>query len=117
MCRRIVSLCLAQTLVTATMAAEPARTHNVLLFVAEGLRGGMVNEQTAPTMAALLKRGVHFTNSHAIFPTLATPNAAAMATGHFAGDYLNEETVLRSAAQANVSTASIGRLGPSLIFD
>ena len=37
--RRIVFLCLARTLVTATMAAEPARTHNVLLFVAEGFRG------------------------------------------------------------------------------
>jgi len=154
----IRSLLVGPALITATMAAEPVRPHNVLLFVAEGLRAGMVNEQTAPTMAALLKRGVRFANSHAIFPTADTPNASTLATGHmpgdtgnfgdtiytafpvpaagnaltpllesdlvlgdidehFAGDYLNEETILRSAAKANLSTASIGRIGASLIFD
>src|SRR5262249_49396490 len=36
---------------------------------------------------------------------------------HFAGDYLNQETVMRAARVANMSTASIGKLGPTLIFD
>ncbi len=36
---------------------------------------------------------------------------------HFAGNYLNEETILRAAAEAGLSTATIGKLGPSLIFD
>jgi hypothetical protein len=36
---------------------------------------------------------------------------------HFSGDYLNEETILRAAREAGLSTATIGKLGPSLIFD
>jgi hypothetical protein len=42
--------------------------HNVVLFVADGLRPGMVNDQTAPALAALMKNGVHFTNTHSMFP-------------------------------------------------
>ncbi len=156
--RLIASLVIVPSLFAPAGAAEPPRPHNVVLFVADGLRAGMVNEQTAPTMAALLKRGVRFSNSHSIFPTFTTPNAAVMATGHlpgdtgdysntiysgfpvpgagnsltpflesdpvlgdvdehFAGNYLNEETILRAAFEANLSTATIGKLGPSLIFD
>jgi len=141
-----------------TPAHQATRPHNVVLFVADGLRPGMVNQTTAPTMAALLKQGVHFTNTHSLFPTFTTPNASAMATGHmlgdtgdfsntiysgfavpgagasltpflesdpvlgdvdehFAGNYLNEETILRAAAEAGLSTATIGKLGPALIFD
>jgi predicted AlkP superfamily pyrophosphatase or phosphodiesterase len=47
----------------------------------DGLRPGMVNEQTTPALAGLMKKGVHFTNTHAMFPTFTTPNAASMATG------------------------------------
>ncbi len=36
---------------------------------------------------------------------------------HFAGDYLNEETILKAARRAGYATASIGKLGPALIFD
>ena len=36
---------------------------------------------------------------------------------HFAGDYLNEETILRAAREVGFSTATIGKLGPALIFD
>jgi arylsulfatase A-like enzyme len=67
-------------------AAEAGKPHNILVFVADGLRPGMINEQTAPAMAALLKRGVNFTNTHAVFPTVTTPNAASVATGHMPGD-------------------------------
>src|SRR5258705_1480876 len=35
----------------------------------------------------------------------------------FGGDYLNEETVLKAARGASLSTAAIGKLGPVLIFD
>jgi arylsulfatase A-like enzyme len=159
----VAFLLLAPTLFVAVetgegAAAEPPRPRNVLLFVADGLRPGMVNDQTAPAMAALLKRGVTFTDTHALFPTLTMPNASAMATGHmlgdtgafsdtiyagfpvpgaaaslspflqndpvpgdvdehFAGNYLNEETILHAAADAGYSTAAVGKLGPSLIFD
>ncbi|MBI2714639.1 MAG: alkaline phosphatase family protein [Rhizobiales bacterium] len=36
---------------------------------------------------------------------------------HFGGDYLNEETILKAARRAGLSTAAIGKLGPTLIFD
>jgi arylsulfatase A-like enzyme len=35
----------------------------------------------------------------------------------FGGDYLNEETILKAARSAGMSTAAIGKLGPVLIFD
>jgi arylsulfatase A-like enzyme len=147
--------------VLVTAAAAPSfaqqQPHNVILFVADGLRPGMVNEQTAPALAGLMQQGVHFTNTHAMFPTFTMANAASMATGHngdtgtfsntldagfpvpgagdsltpflesdpvlgdvdehFSGDYLNQETVMRAARAAGMSTATIGKLGPALIFD
>jgi arylsulfatase A-like enzyme len=84
--RLIESLFIAPILAATVMAAEPPKPHNVLLFVADGLRPGMINEQTTPAMAALLTRGVTFSNTHAVFPTLSTVNAASIATGHMPGD-------------------------------
>ena len=76
----VVLTCLA-----GPVLAQP-RPHNVILFVADGLRPGMVNEKTAPAMAGLLARGVRFTNTHSLFPTFTTANASGMATGHMLGD-------------------------------
>jgi type I phosphodiesterase/nucleotide pyrophosphatase len=36
---------------------------------------------------------------------------------HFAGNYLNEATILKLARDKGYSTAAIGKLGPALIFD
>jgi hypothetical protein len=36
---------------------------------------------------------------------------------HFGGDFLNEETVLKMARDQDYSTAAIGKVGPTLIFD
>jgi arylsulfatase A-like enzyme len=36
---------------------------------------------------------------------------------HFGGDYLNEETLLKAARAKGYSTAAMGKLGPTLIFD
>ena len=36
---------------------------------------------------------------------------------HFDGNYLNEETILKLARGQGFSTAAIGKLGPTLIFD
>ena len=36
---------------------------------------------------------------------------------HFNGDYLNEETILKMARAKGLSTAAIGKLGPTLLFD
>jgi hypothetical protein len=35
----------------------------------------------------------------------------------FNGDYLNEETLLKAAREAGYSTAAIGKVGPTLMFD
>jgi Type I phosphodiesterase / nucleotide pyrophosphatase len=82
--------------IIACSAAAPARPaaqeresrprRNVIIVVMDGLRSEAVNPTDAPTMTALQTRGVHFVNSHAVFPTFTTPNAAAIATGHFPGD-------------------------------
>ncbi len=134
------------------------RPHNVVLFVADGLRSRMVDDTTAPTMAAIAREGVSLRNSHALFPTFTTANASAMATGHmlgdtgdfsntiyagfkvpnarnsptpflesdpvladvdehFSGNYLDEATILKLARDKGYSTASVGKIGPALIFD
>jgi arylsulfatase A-like enzyme len=142
----------------AWSATAAERAHNVILFVPDGLRAAMVTPETAPAMAAVRDTGVNFKNSHSLFPTFTTPNASAMATGHylgdtgeygntiyagfpvpgagdsltpfmesdpvlgdvdehFAGDYLDETTLLKAAREHGLGTAAIGKLGPVLIFD
>ncbi len=59
---------------------------NAIIFIADGLRHESVNPVDAPTLWALRRDGVHFANSHSLFPTLTTPNASAIATGHYLGD-------------------------------
>ncbi|MBO0739237.1 MAG: alkaline phosphatase family protein [Alphaproteobacteria bacterium] len=155
----VLSCALALGTLAVTLPIEAAsQPHNVVLFVPDGLRALMVSNQTAPTMAAIRDSGVDFKNPHSLFPTFTTPNASAMATGHFlgdtgdfsntvysgfpvpgaggsvtpflesdpvlgdvdehfAGDYLDEVTLLKAARNAGISTATIGKLGPALIFD
>ena len=143
---------------TAFAQAPASQPHNVVLFIADGLRFPMVDDQTAPTMAAIARDGVRLRNSHALFPTFTTANASAMATGHMIGDtgdfsntiyagfevpgagnsltpflesdavlgdvdehysgnYLDEATILKLARDKGYSTASVGKIGPALIFD
>jgi Type I phosphodiesterase / nucleotide pyrophosphatase len=138
--------------------AQSQPPHNVVLFIADGLRSRMVDDSTAPTMAAIAREGVSLRNGHALFPTFTTANASGMATGHmlgdtgdfsntvyaafpvpgannsstpflendvvlgdidehFAGNYLDEATILKLARDKGYSTASIGKVGPVLIFD
>ena len=80
------ALVLAAVVVVFGLGARAAEPPNVILFVPDGLRGGMVSVETAPTLAALAREGVTFSNSHSVYPTLTMPNAAALATGHFPGD-------------------------------
>jgi len=67
-------------------ALAPTKPHNVLLFVADGLRYDSVTPRTAPTLWNLKRAGVDFANPHALFPTVTTVNASAIATGHYIGD-------------------------------
>ena len=142
----------------ATPPTQEPTVRNVVLFIPDGLRYSSVSEATAPTMATLRREGVDFPNSHSLFPTFTTPNASAMATGHyfgdtgdfgntlytgfavrsangsvtpfieddnvlaeldghFAGNFLNEETLLAAARRQGLSTAAIGKLGPVRVHD
>jgi hypothetical protein len=137
---------------------QASRPHNVVLFIADGLRFRMVDDRTAPTMASISRDGVSLRNGHALFPTFTMANASGMATGHmlgdtgsysntiymgfevpgagnsltpflesdvvlgdvdehFAGNYLDEATILKLARDKGYSTASIGKIGPALVFD
>jgi hypothetical protein len=151
-------MAILQTTLAASAQAPLAQPHNVVLFVADGLRSRMVDDRTAPTMAAIAREGVSLRNSHALFPTFTTANASSMATGHmlgdtgdfsnsiytgfevpgagnsltpflesdvvlgdvdehFAGNYLDEATILKLSRDKGFSTAAIGKIGPVLIFD
>ena len=154
----VLSCAIALGAFAAVLPAVAGPPHNVVLFVPDGLRALIVDQKTAPAMAAVRDQGVNFKNPHSLFPTFTTPNASAMATGHylgdtgdfsntiyagfpvpgagdsltpflesdpvlgdvdehFAGDYLDEATLLKAAREAGLSTATIGKLGPALIFD
>ena len=70
----------------ARQAAPAAKRRNVIVFIADGLRHGSVNEHDTPAMWKIRTQGVHFANSHSLFPTFTTANASAIATGHHLGD-------------------------------
>jgi arylsulfatase A-like enzyme len=65
--------------------SQPAR-RNVIIFVADGLRHGSVNKTDTPALWRVRTEGVHFENSHSVFPTFTTANASSIATGHQIGD-------------------------------
>jgi hypothetical protein len=52
-----------------------------------------------------------------VTPFLEVDPVIIDADEHFGGNYLNEETVLKMARAQGYSTAAIGKLGPTLIFD
>lgn len=139
---------------------QVSEKRNVIIFVADGLRHGSVNEKETPALWSVRTRGVHFNNSYSLFPTFTTANASAIATGHrlgdtgdysnvlytgfpifesgnfnhgagtvlpfienneiladldahFAGNYLNEATLLETARRSGFNTAVIGKNGPA----
>ena len=67
-------------------AQQQPPKHNVIIFVADGLRRGSVNAQDTPALMKVRAAGVDFQNSHSAFPTFTTANASAIATGHGLGD-------------------------------
>src|SRR6185312_8216629 len=82
-----VFACLLGLATTAEAQAQtPQRPHNIIIFVADGLRYGSVEAGNMPNLHKLKTEGVDFTNSHSLFPTITTVNASAIATGHYIGD-------------------------------
>jgi arylsulfatase A-like enzyme len=84
--------------VLAGLCALPAQAtpHNILIFVADGLRYVSVTPRSAPTLWRVKSQGVDFTDSHALYPTITTVNASAIATGHYIGDTGNFGNALYS---------------------
>src|SRR5580765_5603782 len=86
--RRAIVL-LSASLITLSASAAPAQNaapRNLILFIPDGLRGKIVNPQTAPAMAEVRNKGVNFMNSHSLFPTFTMANGSAIASGHYLGD-------------------------------
>jgi hypothetical protein len=52
-----------------------------------------------------------------VTPFLEVDTVIADIDEHFGGDYLNEETILKLARIKGYSTAALGKVGPTLIFD
>ena len=61
-----LAMTIGAALLTNAQAQAADHPHNVLLFVADGLRARIVNNQTAPVMASLRDKGVRFANSHSM---------------------------------------------------
>jgi arylsulfatase A-like enzyme len=81
-----IALAAALALAAGPAANTQPRQRNVILFVADGLRHGSVNERDTPALWKVRTEGVHFENSHSVFPTFTMANASAIATGHGLGD-------------------------------
>jgi len=79
----VLAFAFAPTLATGQ---QPQHRHNVIIFVADGLRRGSVNTTDTPALIKVRTTGVDFENSHSVFPTFTTANASAIATGHGLGD-------------------------------
>ena len=85
--RALIAFFLASaTLLAAARASADPPPRNLVIFVADGLRSGMVDASTAPGFDAVRREGVYFAESHSLFPTVTTANASAIATGHALGD-------------------------------
>ncbi len=88
-------------LVGGTLAWKAShKPHNVIIFVADGLRSEIVDAQTAPALEAVRREGVDFRNSHSMFPTVTTVNAASIATGHKPGDTGDFQNTLSAGSPA-----------------
>jgi predicted AlkP superfamily pyrophosphatase or phosphodiesterase len=64
---------------------SPGHARLVLVFVLDGLRPDAINPVDTPTLFRLRQEGVHYLNSHAVFPTVTRVNAAAIGTGAYPG--------------------------------
>jgi len=107
----LVLAALALAALSAPAFAADAARKVVLIFVADGLRYDSVTAETAPTLYGLKIHGVDFANSHAMYPTITTVNASAIATGHYIGDTGNfGNTLFSGFASPHAGNAPIAIL-------
>ncbi len=84
--RLLFGLVLCGGVVLSATPRQTAPKRNVIIFVADGLRHDSVTAADTPALWAVRTKGVHFAESHSVFPTFTTANASAIATGHGLGD-------------------------------
>jgi arylsulfatase A-like enzyme len=100
---------------SATHATQP---HNIIIFVADGLRYGSVEPADMPVMSRLKAQGVDFTNSHSLYPTVTTVNASAIATGHYIGDTGDfGNTIYVGAPMISLKDVPLGFLENDVVLD
>ncbi len=103
--------------VSPALAQAPA-PHNVIIFVADGLRYGSVEPGNMPNMARLKSEGVDFTNSHSLYPTVTTVNASAIATGHYIGDTGDfGNTLYVGQSMISLKNSTLGFLEDDTVLD
>ncbi|MHB1206432.1 MAG: alkaline phosphatase family protein, partial [Rhodospirillaceae bacterium] len=96
----------------------PRPPHNIIIFVADGLRYGSVEPGNTPNMARLKAAGVDFTNSHSLYPTATTVNASAIATGHYIGDTGNFGNLLYAGQpMESLKGSSLAYLAANPVLD
>jgi hypothetical protein len=83
---RVLGLVVVPFALALVFAQQDQKPRNAIIFVADGLRHGSVNSIDTPALHRVRTEGVHFANSHSVFPTQTMPNSAAIATGHYPGD-------------------------------
>ncbi len=92
--------------------------HNIIIFVADGLRYGSVEPGNMPNMFKLKTEGVDFTNSHSLYPTITTVNASAIATGHYIGDTGDFGNTLWTATpMISLKGSPVGFLENDIVLD
>lgn len=99
--------CVGLSVGAASAQSKDGKPHNLVIFVADGLRSHIVTPETAPEMASIRAKGVDFANSHSLYPTVTTVNGSAIATGHRigdTGDFGNTLWVGKATSPASPST-------------
>jgi arylsulfatase A-like enzyme len=82
----LVSLAVVALASLSHLSGAIQTRRNAIIFVADAMRHGSVNAEDTPALWKVRTEGVHFENSHSLFPTFTTANASAIATGHGFGD-------------------------------
>jgi predicted AlkP superfamily pyrophosphatase or phosphodiesterase len=78
-----VAACIAACIIVAK--AQPGTAPLVVIAIFDGLRPDIVSTEHTPTIARLKKEGVHYTSSHAAFPTVTRVNGGTLVTGMWPG--------------------------------
>ncbi len=55
----------------------------IIMFIVDGLRPDLINQEDTPNIYELMQDGVFFEKSHAVFPTVTRVNSAAVATASY----------------------------------